>query len=514
MQLIRELPASATTILSPPTPTAPHPTIAVFAQGEDWSFAHLTRAETLWGPHGYHRYPAKFIPQLTRKLIELYSQPGDFVADQFLGSGTTGVEALRAGRRFFGSDISSVAVLISLAKCLPILPSELEGIWQHLNSHLNAVARVTKRRLTDTERAAISAIDIAQASPTSTERFHYWFPKAHRNALEQILHAVKAIENTAVRTFFLCAFSNILRGCSIWLSGSTKAQKDLNKTLADPADAFRRQVGDMLRRNKLYWQELMDAQLHSVSAATEHTIAVADARYLPLADASVDLLLTSPPYSTCYEYAALHQLTRLWFERYDLISLEADSQQAYIGSKGVSGRAGGATLTPGMTTTTENPNGIRSTTPFQVPSTGSAKADTAIAALAAKGIGPAGKNRLVSREARALRYYFEDMKRVIEEAARVVAPGKYMVLVIGDTKKRGITIPTSDALTELARAAGFVLERKIVREIPVRILTTTRDQTSGRFSSTASSDARAYPEEDILVFHKVNTLMENSHRDG
>ena len=34
---------------------------------EDWSFAHLKREETLWGPHGYHRYPAKFIPQLVHR---------------------------------------------------------------------------------------------------------------------------------------------------------------------------------------------------------------------------------------------------------------------------------------------------------------------------------------------------------------------------------------------------------------------------------------------------------------
>jgi DNA modification methylase len=73
---------------------------------EDWTFAHLRRVETLWGPHGYHRYPAKFIPQLVSRLIELYSAPGDLVGDPFLGSATTGIEALRMGRRFWGSDIS------------------------------------------------------------------------------------------------------------------------------------------------------------------------------------------------------------------------------------------------------------------------------------------------------------------------------------------------------------------------------------------------------------------------
>src|SRR5260221_13626208 len=88
----------------------------------DWTFAHLTRVETFWGPHGYHRYPAKFIPQLARRLIESYSTPGELVGDPSLGSGTTGIEALRLGRRFRGADISQVALLISRAKCLSLSP--------------------------------------------------------------------------------------------------------------------------------------------------------------------------------------------------------------------------------------------------------------------------------------------------------------------------------------------------------------------------------------------------------
>src|SRR5687768_18614307 len=89
----------------------------------NWSFAELRRGETLWGPHGYHRYPAKFIPQLVRRIIEEYSVSKSLVADPFVGSATTGIEALRSGRRFWGGDINPVAVLISKAKCTPIAPS-------------------------------------------------------------------------------------------------------------------------------------------------------------------------------------------------------------------------------------------------------------------------------------------------------------------------------------------------------------------------------------------------------
>jgi DNA modification methylase len=59
----------------------------------EWAFAHLTQAQTSYATHGYHRYPAKFIPQLAARLIEDYSHPGDTVLDPFMGSGTALVEA-------------------------------------------------------------------------------------------------------------------------------------------------------------------------------------------------------------------------------------------------------------------------------------------------------------------------------------------------------------------------------------------------------------------------------------
>jgi DNA modification methylase len=440
---------------------------------EDWSFAHLKRVETLWGPHGYHRYPAKFIPQLVQRILEGYSSPGDMVGDPFLGSATTGIEALRLGRRFVGSDVSQVALLISRAKCRPLCPGELEAAWERLDRQLESVERTGRRQLSDEEKAAIHAIDIERAG--SEERFLYWFPAAHRRSLDAIFQRILS-QPEPFRAFFLCGFSNVLKRCSTWLSGSTKAQKDLGKTLGDPADEFRKQARDMLRRNALYWNDCSGRGLDLAALACE--IRQEDARHLSLPDGCFDLLLTSPPYATCYEYKEIHQLTQLWFEHNGMLApIDACS---WIGSKGVSHRA--------------------SSGGESGESTGSTIANEALLALWRRAEGSVAQ--AVHREAQALRYYFQDMRAALSELVRVTAPGRYLVLVIGNSYRRGVLIPTSEALCEMAHASGLVLERKIVRKIPVRVLVSTRDKKTGRFSSSAQSDTQVYPEEHVLVFRR------------
>lgn len=43
---------------------------------------------------------------LLQRIVEAHSLPGDVVLDPFMGSGTTGVAALREGRRFIGIELS------------------------------------------------------------------------------------------------------------------------------------------------------------------------------------------------------------------------------------------------------------------------------------------------------------------------------------------------------------------------------------------------------------------------
>ena len=58
-------------------------------------------------------YPAEKPAEIAEVLIRQSSQPGDVVADPFMGSGSVGVAALRLGRRFLGNDLNPEAVQIA-----------------------------------------------------------------------------------------------------------------------------------------------------------------------------------------------------------------------------------------------------------------------------------------------------------------------------------------------------------------------------------------------------------------
>lgn len=52
-------------------------------------------------------HPTQKPVALMARIIELYTQPGDLIIDPYMGGGSTGVAALRLGRRFAGCEILS-----------------------------------------------------------------------------------------------------------------------------------------------------------------------------------------------------------------------------------------------------------------------------------------------------------------------------------------------------------------------------------------------------------------------
>lgn len=104
-------------------PTRCHEYVFLFSKSEHYRYdAEATRGpngrniRTVWDIHT-RPYPeahfATFPPALVEPCIKLSSGPGELILDPFLGSGTTGLVALKLNRRFFGIELNPTYLQIA-----------------------------------------------------------------------------------------------------------------------------------------------------------------------------------------------------------------------------------------------------------------------------------------------------------------------------------------------------------------------------------------------------------------
>src|SRR5262249_41842408 len=89
-----------------------------------------------WGSRAVWRIPsvrandnheAKFPLELPRRVIRLFTDPGDTVLDCFVGSGTTAAAAILESRRYIGIDKVSAYVKLARALCAKTRASLSQG---------------------------------------------------------------------------------------------------------------------------------------------------------------------------------------------------------------------------------------------------------------------------------------------------------------------------------------------------------------------------------------------------
>ena len=88
-----------------------------------WDFKDF---KTQYLTHHFHSYPARFIPQIPKTFIKLFTEEGDIVIDPFCGCGTAIVEAFLNGRDSIGNDFNPLACLITRTKAHLIPDAELD----------------------------------------------------------------------------------------------------------------------------------------------------------------------------------------------------------------------------------------------------------------------------------------------------------------------------------------------------------------------------------------------------
>lgn len=408
---------------------------------DEWTFS--TSVSTAHLTHGYHRYPAKFIPQLVEKLIETYTNKEDKIADVFAGCGTTLVESKVHGRKSIGVDINPVAQLITKTKITALNPEQIKLKFDLLEEKIKSF---------DSDFTYFEE---------NHHRIDYWFREEEKNKIAFLYQNISEIDGEKFRNFFLCALSNILKNCSRWLQSSTKPQIDPNKKISDPFISFPFQVKRMLKKNLEFYNRLEQKGLLDVDCE----IKIADARNTEIEANSINAIITSPPYVTSYEYADIHQLTGYWF---NYISNITHFRKDFIG-----------------TFYSNNKN-------TETPTSLSQKIVADLEAINKKSAGEVAK-------------YFNDMYDVSQEMYRILKPGGIICLVVGNTTMKGVKIISAQVFAEMFEDIGLKIEKVIKRAIPFKLIPTIRDEKTGKFTTLNNNNKKlVYPEEYIIVARKTH----------
>lgn len=416
-----------------------------------WSFSENTIKDTSYITHGYYTYPAKFIPQLAARLIRENSKEGDIVIDPFMGSGTTVVESIVNKRIGIGTDINEIACLLAKVKTTPIkisdLLQEFTNIDFDLQSRLNGQYEYFLKK--------------AEQILPENEKIDYWFLPQQKEKLSIIFARILEINHNDIRDFFLIAFAQILKSCSIWLQKSVKPTRDLNKKIYDPLTLFLNQSKKMLKKHSEFDKILNQNVKNNIDQF--RIVKCEDSRNLPCENDIATLIVTSPPYVTSYEYADLHQLPSLWF---GYLSELSEFRKKFIGSAYKEDRG---------------------------------KVDLK-SSLAEEIVSQLGKNK----KGKEVKNYFTDMLETFIEMKRVLKKGGRACIVIGNTEFHGVKILNAEVFQEQLENIGFKTHNVIHREIPSKMLPSTRDTKTGQFVKATDKNLKlAYPTEYILIMEKL-----------
>ncbi len=366
--------------------------------------------KTAYSTHNTHAFAAKFPPQIPRKFIDELTKPGDIVYDPMIGSGTTLVEAILSERHVIGTDIDKLALMISSMKTTPINIFEAKMLLHSIMK--KALGFYEKKEKVDTYITS-------HYSEKAQEFFSYWFLSDTIRELAALIREIKGIDDPVLCNLFKVIFSSIIvtknGGVSLALDlAHSRPHKVNGKKIRSAFDAFGQKA-----------EKAISSLLTIQNRKTSVKLIRSDVKVLPLANNSVDLIVTSPPYANAIDYMRAHKFSLIWFgEEPDDLSM---ARKRYIGA--------------------ELKEEIQ-----PLPS------ETATRSVVEVG-------KLDGHKASILAKYFREMYMAISEMYRVLKPGKACIIVVGSSTMKGYDVMTHTGLAELVESAGFKLIDVKAREI-------------------------------------------------
>lgn len=337
------------------------------------------------------------------------------VLDPMAGSGTTLVTARMRGHEPIGFDTDPLAVLIARAWCADFKPVDLERRAQNVLAN----ARVEAQTLRQSEA-------YPEGSDDETRSFvRYWFDPKSRRQLSAMAGAIATEPSPTVRGLLWVAFSRLIItkafGASLAMDVShSRPHRVYDRAPAMPFDNFLAQVRRVSSASPFAGERRQ--------SSPRALIRQGDARFLKVDDASIDLVITSPPYLNAIDYLRGHKLSLVWMG-HKIETLRA-IRTANIG--------------------TEVSNKV-------------AINDESVEVITSR---MGAVEKLTMRHRGMLAQYVTDLDRMVAEIARVLRPGGRTIFVVGDSMLRGTFVRNSEAVKSLAQRHNLSLEHSKKRPLP------------------------------------------------
>ena len=188
----------------------------------------------------------------------------------------------------------------------------------------------------------------------------------------------------------------------------SRPHKVTSKVLESPLSRFE----SSLRKSALGFEEDIP------DSSAQSAVILGDCRQLPLADESVHLIVTSPPYANALDYMRAHKFSLVWMG-YSTRRLSGQRRE-YIGSE------------------------------VQADVDGVELPDSAVDIIRRLG-------ERDTRRSKVLDKYLREMTVAMSEMYRVLQAGRAAVIVVGPSTMRGLRIHTHDHIAAIARSTGFEL---------------------------------------------------------
>jgi DNA modification methylase len=247
--------------------------------------ALLASGEVDRATHGFHTWPAGLHADAAQALVQAF--PGSSVLDPFCGGGTVLIEAMIAGRRAVGRDLSTIAMRVARARTSLADDATLTRM------------RSLSRKLTEEARAN----QVPPPDPVVAALRDWYAP----HALLELAHLRRGVFAAPddIRPLLEAIFSSIVVKTSWRESDTSGARVKHDRPPGTAAILFHKKARELGRR-------IADLRARVPVGTPPVDLARGDARQVRISG-PVELVLTSPPYPSTYDYLPLQHLRRVWF---------------------------------------------------------------------------------------------------------------------------------------------------------------------------------------------------------